>query len=286
MLNTIFFFSGTGNTKLIAEKICDAFEEKGEEANCYAIENFYHHNIVDFNRIGIGFPIYAFAMPDIMADFIKALPFAKGREAFIFSTAGDPSRVNHVGLTKAKELLKLKGYKVIYERPFVMGCNFLIPYSDVFIKQLASINESKIEVMVNDILTDKQRHVKNNLIYYIIMSKLHFLEENFGAKFFGLGLTTNDSCILCNKCVRTCPTKNISQENDKIVFSKDCIFCMRCMYICDRNAIHPRFFGSIMLKKGYNLMEVLNDDEISINNYVLEDKYKKRFSNYFNNIES
>ena len=39
-----------------------------------------------------------------------------------------------------------------------------------------------------------------------------------------------DACIGCGQCIQRCPTNNITLENGKPVWSKNCTHCMACIY--------------------------------------------------------
>jgi Fe-S-cluster-containing hydrogenase component 2 len=48
----------------------------------------------------------------------------------------------------------------------------------------------------------------------------------------------NDKCILCRKCVTTCPMHALKIENRKVILNKkDCIGCLCCDEICPQGAV-------------------------------------------------
>lgn len=40
---------------------------------------------------------------------------------------------------------------------------------------------------------------------------------------------------------------------DHPVFSMNCLMCLRCVYQCPENAIHPRLYRFVVLKEGYSI---------------------------------
>lgn len=49
--------------------------------------------------------------------------------------------------------------------------------------------------------------------------------------------TVSDACIGCGQCIQRCPTNNITLENGKPVWSKNCTHCMACICYCPTGAI-------------------------------------------------
>jgi len=51
----------------------------------------------------------------------------------------------------------------------------------------------------------------------------------------------HDLCILCNDCVKVCPTDVMSVKDKKIdIFYRDCIHCFCCQEVCPEGAITPK----------------------------------------------
>ncbi len=64
--SVLFYFSGTGNTKLISEAIKNRLSES-MECDIVPITD----SLVDIDLIRIGFPVYGFYCPSIIHEFIK-----------------------------------------------------------------------------------------------------------------------------------------------------------------------------------------------------------------------
>ena len=46
-----------------------------------------------------------------------------------------------------------------------------------------------------------------------------------------------DKCIVCGKCEKLCPMKNIKFVNKKILQNNQCTMCYRCINNCPKQAI-------------------------------------------------
>ena len=86
----ISYFSGTGNTELIAKEYKKSFEEKGYALSLFRLdEQPYPFPTEGYSLLGFGFPIYAFHIPDWVMKKWRDFPEAVGEQkAFIFGTSG------------------------------------------------------------------------------------------------------------------------------------------------------------------------------------------------------
>ena len=90
----IFYFSGTGNTKVLANINSKELIKKKCIVETYAIEDVLKNKINvqtnSFDIVGLGYVIHAFNAPRIVFDFIKTLPLFKDKPTFVFKCPGDP----------------------------------------------------------------------------------------------------------------------------------------------------------------------------------------------------
>ncbi len=70
----IFYFSGTGNTKLVANLFANEFKMKGFSTKLIPIEDVLNKKIAlsigDYDLLGFGHPVHAFSAPKIFFDFL------------------------------------------------------------------------------------------------------------------------------------------------------------------------------------------------------------------------
>jgi flavodoxin len=162
----IFYFSGTGNTKIVANLFANEFQNKGFSTKLIPIEDVLNKKLAltigDYDLLGFGHPVHAFSAPNIFFDFLDKLPNVDDKKTFTFKTAGDP--IYHGGSSSlVKKCLSKKGYKVFHENLIVMPANVMFKYDDSLIKQLYEVAVKKVKRRTEEILLGKTNLQKNNL---------------------------------------------------------------------------------------------------------------------------
>ncbi len=276
----ICYFSGTGNTETVAHLLAKEFE-KSARVDVVKIEDVLKGVVrltpEEYDIIGVGYPVHALNAPKIVFKFISQLPHGD-KKMFLFKTSGDPfMRGGPTAMVRSR--LCQKGYTVFYEGLVVMPSNVLIKYDDTLVKQLYNTAVKKAAKMAEDILSGTVKIQKDNIFSQVLAYLFSGLEW-MGTPFIGKDLRVLPSCILCDECVRNCPTNTIARENNTITFGWGCIACMRCIYTCPVNAIKPRLYKFFALKE-YNIQKIIDDPTIK-GDYVSKDTrgYFKRFYDY------
>ena len=114
MKSIIIYFSGTGNTHFIAEKIKELRCEK-EEITLLPFEQYDSKLLESVDRVYIGFPVYGLSVPHLLeAKFFEKL---EGKQVYIFATMAYSAGVS---LNRAVELAKSHDAIVIGARTVVM----------------------------------------------------------------------------------------------------------------------------------------------------------------------
>lgn len=285
----IFYFSGTGNTEIIARLLSESYERKQINVELFRIEDIINHkkplSIHDFDMIGVGHPVLGFGASGITDQFAKMLPSCPGKKAFVFKTASSPHYINHGASDTVIHKMKEKGYRVFHNSILAMPCNWFMKYDDQLNKQLYEAAIKKVEKIVVDTINEQEQQLKINGVLSKLLRIIYYGEEHYGAKYFSKGLSTSDNCNFCKKCVRNCPTHNISEAAGKICFGSNCIWCMRCIYACPNHAIQAKNLTGCVLDPytgGFNIDKLLNNPQID-GNYVTEKSkgYYKHFIKYF-----
>ena len=247
----VFYFSGTGNSKYIAERFSQEMK-----ALCYSIEDE-----VDFSQlinseeiIGFCYPIYGSRVPRNMRQFVQQfLPDLKGKKLIIFATqwlfSGDGARV----LT---DLFPENDIEVIYADHFYMPNNvsniFLLGESPKkWIEKRFLKAEQKIMTICSDLKLGKVKR-RGFSGFSRFLGSLQGVPWQKDSKRVGLApksmeakiaksIRVNGGCTSCSICVKACPVKNLKLDDKRIVHHNNCIACYRCINICPEQAISVMF---------------------------------------------
>ena len=285
----LFYFSGTGNTQVVAELLAKAFEQHGARVESARMEHVLQGKAQFdpevYDLIGIGHPIHGFGVPRIVYDFVDTVPQVKDKRTFVFKSAADFIAVNNGASKSVIRRLKRKGYTTFYDRIICMPSNWAMKYDDAFSKQLCYVAVAKAEHMAGEVLAGQTRTLSINPFYRWIV-RLVSRGEDLGARMFGRMLRVTDACTDCGRCIDNCPTANIRRQDDKIAFGYSCVFCMRCIYSCPQQAIVPRFSKFCVLEDGYDVRAIINNPDLEGNFVTAETRgFYRHFVRYILNTE-
>ena len=236
---TMIHFSGTGNSKYIADYLGHKLIENNHNVDIYSIEQ---NPIIskDTDLLIIGGPIYAGNVPEKLIRWVLRNVPESNANCIVYSTSAGSLNANGVD-SLAKKLSK-KGYNVLAKETYVMPRNF---YFGKYPKNTKDeVNE--ILTKVNEELDELVDKICLEVFEYKIFENKgvlvkDLLAETFSvmSRFMGKNFSVDDNCIKCGLCVKSCPQNNISFDQDKnIRFLNKCMLCARCIHKCPKNAIN------------------------------------------------
>ena len=80
----IFYFSGTGNSKCIAEQLADRLKEQLIFIPETMRNAIFDYEMADKEKIGFVFPVYSWGPPPIVLQFIEQLNLQRYDKQYLF----------------------------------------------------------------------------------------------------------------------------------------------------------------------------------------------------------
>lgn len=282
----LIYFTGTGNTKLLAESIKNRFYLE----NLYDVDLFEINidtkviDLKDYDLIIFSYPIYAFNTPIIFDKYIKKLKLLN-KKYLIIKQSGEPLKLNNTSSYKLRKWIKKNNGELLEEYHFLYPYNIHFKYPDNLVKELYILNNKLMDILIYELKNNIKNTTKLNY-FYILNSKL-FKIQRLGGPINSLFYRVDkNKCINCNLCINNCPTHNIELKNKKIKFHLKCIMCMRCSFSCPTDAINIGMLQSWKVNGAYDYDKIIKNDNLDgkfIENN--QTRFYKLFNKKIKNIE-
>lgn len=222
----IFYFSGTGNSAWAARQLARLTDD-----TAFDITQLNElPDLADARQIGFVFPIYAWGVPELMADFAKKLP---GTKAFTFGVCTCGEDAGHA-MKRFSRLYPLSSsYSLVMPNNYIIGSD--TDSEEVILKKIASARET-LKQIAGEILR-KERVYR---VHEGAMAGVKSYAANAGFNRFARSARpffATDRCNGCGLCAQRCPASAISMKDGKPVWKAQCYQCLRCINACPRQAI-------------------------------------------------
>jgi len=235
MKNSIFYFSGTGNSLQVANDIA----EKIGECDVINIAKYDTSNKITHERVEIVFPVYFWGIPNIIKDFLKKVEFEKNTYLFAVATCGGTAGAS---LIQVNDLFKLKNQKLQSGYIIQMPENYIVSYNvNSNEKQQKIFENERLKVgTISKVVIDKKEQSleKSKYVVDMLLGKMvnNAVVKNYPNK--DKNFNVNDNCTSCGKCEKMCSVGNIAMLNGKPIWNHHCEFCLGCLQSCPVEAIN------------------------------------------------
>lgn len=232
----ILYFTGTGNSKYIADFLASKLEDE-----VVSLNDIFKHNgekrFVSEKPFVVVSPIYAWRLPKVIDELVASAAFEGTKEIYFVATMGEQTGKadKYCEKTAIAAGLTFKGFRGI-----VMPNNYVV---DSVMDDDAT-NERIIAAAIpqaEEIAEAIKNHSKISKTDKTPMAGLlsGFVNKGFTnymncAKSY----VVSEKCISCGKCASVCPMNNVTLgEQGRPVYGETCINCLACLQYCPAQAI-------------------------------------------------
>lgn len=253
----IFYFSGTGNSETVAEKLAGLIDDNRlvRLQGDMLIDPLSYDTEASGDFIIWVFPTYSWGVPPVVARFIREATIrgAEDRPHVMVTTCGDDAGETAARWRKlihARQWKTAGAYTVIMPNTYVLMKGFDVDSRETAERKLTEapavvgmIAQRIKDGVPGDILVKGSwPKIKSYLIYP------YFRRFCMSPKPF----KSNGRCIGCGKCASACPMRNIVIEDGHPVWHDRCALCLRCYHICPYDAVQ---YGKATDGKGQYLLK-------------------------------
>ena len=230
----IIYFSGTGNSKLIANFMADKLSEDiCDLGNLIDQPEKWHF----FSRSPFIFvcPIYAWQIPKKISLILSNAVFEGNKDAYFFVTMGG----QHAAADRYIHKLLDGKLNILGFRGIIMPDNFTIYFKAPGVDEAISCIKHSLHDLEHFIALIKDRKPLPSVDHHFIDNFLSGTINKYFCKFMldQSSFNCNDNCIKCNRCIDGCPCKNIILKDNMITFGNNCMLCLKCINLCPVSAI-------------------------------------------------
>lgn len=257
MTDTIYYFSGTGNSRYVAHMLGKELGVRVRHITDPMLPDVNEEResgiSSEQNSVGLVFPVYSWGVPPLVLDFIDRLSALDalhnaGMSLWAVMTCGDETAMAPEMLCKraSRRGLRILGiWSVIMPNNYVFLPGFNVDPKPVEIMKLhAAPNRIRhIAELVKrkewtfDVTRGSWPRLKTRLIYPLF-KRLGIFPRKW---------KSDSACIGCGRCEAVCPMGNILLKSGHPVWGDNCVSCVACYHICPVRAID---YGNLTKGKG------------------------------------
>lgn len=259
MSTDIYYFSGTGNSLVVARDISEKIEGR-----LIPIASLMDKKVIttDSDVVGIVFPVYYGEPPVIVKEFAKRLKNLEHKYIYAVCTYGGAASASFRVL---RRIIRSNGGELSAVYGIHMPQNAFYKQRENH-QRIYSEWRKKLQLIVKNTTTKAKCSFYSNIFIELLFIPMHPLlikpicqrsfakqlnmpsESKFDLliRLMDKGFYSNEKCNGCGICSKVCPVRNINISNNKPIWQNHCENCLACYNWCPNKAI----LGGIT-SKGY-----------------------------------
>lgn len=231
--NVIFWFSGTGNTRAVAEGVAECLAG----TTLVPMATATGDEAATADTVGIAFPVYYFGLPLYVLDFLRRV--AIPRDAFVYTVAtmgGNPGVAHHEAAAGLRERglalragwsVKMPGnYTPLYGAPSARSQE----------RCFAAMPDRAAQI-AGAVAARQAGPFEDSLLPMRLVSPLFRRIGSRRTRHADRAFQASDHCTSCGVCERVCPVQNIRLEEGRPTWLGHCEQCMACLQWCPVEAV-------------------------------------------------
>lgn len=239
----IFYFSGAGNSRHVAERLSAATGETLLPIDRCLREGKLHASLAQGESLGFVFPTHFWGLPAIVHEFIRRFSVTRAEEGnvpvYVYGVATYGTSVG-AALSQLKRALAARGLRLTARFALRMVDTWT-PLFDLTDTAKNLRRTRKAEAALNRIAADVCARKSGPFLPTALPVWLGCLQY---AGYGGRRRTRHfhviaERCTACHLCMRECPVQAIGcDEAGRPVWHKEqCTLCLRCLHRCPAFAI-------------------------------------------------
>ena len=242
----ILYYSGCGNSRWVAETLAESLREPLR----FIPDTGTELKLGEGEALGFVFPVYAWAPPRLVTDFIHRL-MVKGQPSYVWfaCTCGDEGAFTRRVFSRTLSVAGLSldaCFCLQMPETYIAFPGFSLDTPDNERRKIAAARADlpRISALV----------AKRTAAHYeMIFGKFPWTKTYLLRPLFYRFIITDrrfrstEACIGCGRCEKVCPLHNVLLVDKRPQWQGHCTQCMACYHHCPTNAIQ---FGKVTQGKG------------------------------------
>lgn len=228
----IYYFSGTGNSEFVAMKLAEYTKDEYAFIPDVFANMTGDIQVAEGDVIGVVCPIYAWGVPECVADFLTHVRVDPKAFAYIVATCGSSAG------KALKTVEKIFPYNSAYSVRMPENCIPLFKTdSEELTREKINVARQLLPRIAQSIISRAETYdVKEGFEGSFKTAVINPLFTSFFMR--TSRFKVSDECTGCGECAASCPFGIIAINDSRPAWQSDrCQMCMRCVMSCPTRAL-------------------------------------------------